>query len=162
MTEHNPWLYDSDRNSTRYRLKTDLAPHLERPVPDDFDPDEISWVTDRLGITDWEGALEASLTGCYVINVAPELKHQKENDITIPLSGGNIRPSLDRIANVIHNKLTESPDTKVVIHCAMGMERAPLSVIWYLHRYENMPLGTAHDKVVVARPIVLNCLHWIA
>ena len=139
MTEHNPWLYDSDRNSTKHRLKTDLAPHLERAIPDDFDPDDISWVTDRLGITDWEGALEASLTGCYVINVAPELAHQKENDITIPLSGGNIRPTLDRIANVIHNKLNESPDNKVVIHCAMGMERAPLSVILFLTAYTGWP-----------------------
>ena len=162
MTEHNPWLYDNDRNSTRYRLKTDLAPHLERPIPDDFDPDDISWVTDRLGITDWEGALEASLTGCYVINVAPELRHQKENDITLPLSGGNIRPALDRIANVIHNKLNESPDTKVVIHCAMGMERAPLAAIWYLHKYKRLQLAAAHDLVVAARPIVLNCLAWVS
>jgi protein-tyrosine phosphatase len=160
MTQYSPWLYDV-RHSTKHRLKTDLAPHLERPIPDDFNPDDISWVTGRLGITDWEGALEASLTGCYVINVAPELSHQKENDITLPVSGRDVRSELSRVANTIHNKLNESPDTKVVVHCAMGMERAPLSVIWYLYKYENMPLGTAHDKVVAARPIVLNCLGWL-
>jgi len=160
MTESQPWLYNA--YSTRQRLKTDLAPHLERPIPDDFDPDDTSWVTNRVGITDWEGALEATLTGCYVINVAPELAHQKENDITIGLSGNDLRPALDQIANVIHNKLNESPDTKVVVHCAMGMERAPLAVMWYLHKYEDrLPLGTAHDKVVAARPIVLNCLAWV-
>jgi len=161
----NPQHYDDLHNSTKYRIKHDLARYLERPVPDDFDPDEISWVIERLGITDWEGALEAHLTGCYVINVAPELERMKENDITLPLNGNTnkqIVMSLNRIANTIHNKLQESPESKVVIHCAMGMERAPLSVIWYLHKYYKLPLEEAHDKVVAVRPIVLNCLQWVA
>jgi len=161
----NPQRYDDLHNSTKYRIKHDLAKYLERPVPDDFDPDEISWVINRLGITDWEGALEASLTGCYVINVAPELERMEENDITLPLNGNTnkqIVMSLDRIANTIHNKLHESPESKVVIHCAMGMERAPLSVIWYLHKYHKLSLEAAHDKVVAVRPIVLNCLQWVA
>ena len=161
----NPQRYDDLHNSTKYRIKHDLAKYLERPVPDDFDPDEISWVVDRLGITDWEGALEASLTGCYVINVAPELERMKENDITLPLDGSTnkqIVVALDRIADAIHNKLQESPEAKVVVHCAMGMERAPLSVIWYLNKYRKTPLETAHDKVVAVRPIVLNCISWVA
>ena len=72
--------------SSKERLSGALSQILERPAAK-FDPDEISWITDRIGITDWEGATEAQLTGCYVVNVAEELIGNPYDDIDIPFEG---------------------------------------------------------------------------
>lgn len=50
-----------------------LSRMVGRPIPENFDPDEISWVRPRIGITDWEGACEAIALNHYVITVAPEI-----------------------------------------------------------------------------------------
>ena len=159
---NNAWTYNAI--NSRRRIAEDMAPYLERPVPEGFDPDEISWVTPNLGVTDWEGAEEASLTGCYVINVAPELRQVTNDfdDITIGFDAlGKLEPALDRCAKHIHEKLTENPDAKIVVHCAMGMERSPLAIVWYLHRYKNMGFNDAYRKLTDARPIVLDRRGWI-
>ena len=158
----NAWTYNSI--NSRRRIAEDMAPYLERPVPEDFDPDEISWVTPNLGVTDWEGAEEAYLTGCHVINVAHELRQVTGDfdSITIGIESlGRLEPALDRCANHIHNKLTEDPDAKIVVHCAMGMERSPLAIVWYLHRHHKMSLDDAYKKLAEARPIVLDRRGWI-
>ena len=72
--------------SSKERLAGTLSQILERPA-DRFDPDELSWITDRIAITDWEGAKEAQLTGCYVVNVAQELMGNPYDDIDIPFEG---------------------------------------------------------------------------
>lgn len=158
----NAWTYNSV--NSRRRIAAEMAPYLERPIPSGFDPDEISWVTPNLGITDWEGAEEANLTGCYVINVAPELKNVTSDfdNITIEFNiGMGLETALERCANHIQNKLTQDPDTRIVIHCAMGMERSPLAIVWYLHRKQKLSLDDAYEKVVEARPIVLDRRGWI-
>ena len=38
----NAWTYNAI--NSRRRISEDMAPYLERPVPEDFDPDEISSV----------------------------------------------------------------------------------------------------------------------
>lgn len=159
----NAWTYNAI--NSRRRIKEDMAPYLERPIPEDFDPDEISWVTPNLGVTDWEGAEEAQLTGCYVINVAPELRTVTNDfdDITIDFEnfGAGLQIALERCANHIHNKLVENPNIRIVVHCAMGMERSPLAIVWYLHRHQKLGLDDAYRKLVEARPIVLDRRGWI-
>ena len=164
MSTTSPWRYNAQ--NSRERIATDMQGYLERPIPDTFDPDEISWVTPNLGVTDWEGAEEASLTGCYVINVAPELEGvtDKFDNITIGFSdfgGLGLKIALERCANHIHNKITENPDIRIVVHCAMGMERSPLAIAWYLHRRNRISLDDAYKKLVDARPIVLDRRGWI-
>ena len=159
----NPWKYNAE--NSRQRIERDMKGYLEHPVPDTFNPDEISWVTPNLGVTDWEGAEEASLAGYYVINVAPELEGvtSEFDNITIGFSdfGLGLKIALERCVNHIHNKITENPDTRIVVHCAMGMERSPLAIAWYLHRHQKLSLDDAYKKVVEARPIVLDRRGWI-
>ena len=45
--------------SSKSRMES-LKKMASAPVPDDFDPDVISWPLDNLGITDWEGGLNAN------------------------------------------------------------------------------------------------------
>ena len=156
----NPNKYNGTRS--RERLTGALAGILERPAPD-FDPDEISWVTPNIGITDFEGTVEAQLTGCFVINVADELTGNPYDNMDIPFNGNEIelRSQMNKFADVVNNKITEDPECRVVVHCAMGMERAPLAVVGYLTKYQNMTIDDAYELIVSKRPIVCDRRHWL-
>ncbi len=147
---------------SRDRLVGALAGILERPAPD-FDPDEISWVTPNIGITDFEGTVEAQLTGCFVINVADELTGNPYDDMDIPFDGRTteLRNQMNKFADVVQDKITEDPECRVVVHCAMGMERAPLAVVGYLIKYQKMTIDEAYDLIVSKRPIVCDRRHWM-
>jgi hypothetical protein len=142
-----------------------MKSYLEHTVPDGFDPDEISWITPNLGVTDWEGAEEASLTGCYVINVAPELESVtcEYDNITIGFDNilWGLEGQLDQCARHMRDKIEKAPDIRIVVHCAMGMERSPLAIAWYLHKFEGMDLNAAYKKLADARPIVIDRRSWI-
>ena len=139
--------------------KERLSLLVEGGIPENYNPDQISWVTEDLGISDWEGAVNALELGYFVITVAAELNigAQKKNAI-IP-GNGNVRYVLDEIADSIEEALTKK--LKVIIHCAMGMERAPLAVCWYLSRVKKISLQDAFIKVKKVRPIVCNRLNWV-
>ena len=143
----NPRQYNTV--STRNRIASDMKSYLEHAVPDGFDPDEISWITSNLGVTDWEGAEEASLTGCYVINVAPELESvtSEYDNITIGFDDilWGLERQRDQCARHMRDKIEEAPDIRIVVHCAMGMERSPLAIAWYLHTvsYTHLTLPTS-------------------
>ena len=130
-------------------------------VPDDFDPDEISWVTDRLGITDLTGSFEAANEGHYVINTAGEIESPSNLKQVVEPGDGpeEVRKALDVIAEVIHG-LLENSDRKVVVHCFMGMERSVLSVVWYLHTYCDLSIDEAYNVVGNVRPIAIDHRNW--
>lgn len=67
---------------------------------------------------------------------------------------------LDRAADWIHEQLTAG--RTVLVHCAIGMERSPLVVVWYLRRYGHFTLlDTAYDHVIERRPIVERRFSWL-
>ena len=68
--------------SSKSRMES-LKKMASAPVPDDFDPDVISWPLDNLGITDWEGGLKAKDLGYYVINVAEEIFSNADSKIPV-------------------------------------------------------------------------------
>ena len=131
-------------------------------APDDFDPDEISWVTPDVAVTDREGGVEAKEQGHFVICVAGEMPDMGHVYIPVEPHFGpdETLTTLDRIADLTHWVVTNT-EKKVVVHCAMGMERSVLSVVWYLHQYEDMTLDEAYDTVGVARPIAADRRYWI-
>ena len=144
-------------------------------LPDDFDIDEISWVTPRIGITDFEGSVEAVAKGYQTLNVADELDSLAQDTIAIEPNYGKVKETLDEIADLINVFLTRDknydiPPTKVVVHCAMSIERSPLAVAWYLHTYSGLPwseapddltLDEAYDIVRQARPVAVERRYWI-
>ena len=138
-----------------------LSRIVGRPIPEDFNPDEISWVRPRLGITDWEGACEAIALNHYVITVAPEIGI--DSDIIIGLDPGydsNFKGTLNKVSNKI-GEILDDTDRSVVIHCAMGMERAPLAAVWYLHKNEGLSIEDAYEDVIGSRPIVCRREQWL-
>ena len=95
---------------TRYQTGKGSRERMERLIqlsdynpPSDFDPDQISWVTPDIAVTDWEGGVEAKEQGHFVICVAgemPELGH-----VCVPIEPDFGRKqtikTLDRIADLI-------------------------------------------------------------
>jgi len=124
-----------------------------RPVPGDFNPDEISWVRPRIGITDWEGACEAIALNHYVITVAPEISIGSDIVIGLRPYDRSFMSTLDKVSDKI-DEILNNTDRAVVVHCAMGMERAPLAVVWHLHKTEGISIKDAYKDVIKSRPIV--------
>ena len=130
--------------------------------PEDFNPDEISWVSPRVGVTDWEGGVQAYGDGDFVICVAEELRDLGHVYIPVDPYRGRAHTidTLDRISKLIR-WILENSDKNVVVHCAMGMERSVLAVVWYLHKYQGMSMDEAYDTVGIARPIAADRRDWI-
>jgi len=137
-----------------------LSRMIGRPIPKDFDPDEISWVRPRIGITDWEGACEAISLNHYVITVAPEIGIGSDVIMGLTPYANDFKSTLISISNKI-GEILDDTDQNIVLHCAMGMERAPLAVVWYLHKNEGMSIKDAYEEVMEVRPIACNREQWL-
>jgi protein-tyrosine phosphatase len=98
--------------------------------------------------------------GFFVINVADEIWNDANEKVSIEPYSGTVLRALDEVDGLVHQVLTTS-GRKVVIHCAMGMERSVLAVVWYLHCTGGLSLDEAYDAVRRARPIALDRRAWI-
>jgi len=130
------------------------------PIPDKFDPACISWVTDNIGITAVDGVEDAQDQGCFVINVAAEIDNTADVKVAIEPHTGTVFQGLNEVA-LCMRKALEEEGRDVVVHCAMGMERSVLSVVWYLHVENDMTIDEAYSVVRQARPIALDRRRWI-
>jgi protein-tyrosine phosphatase len=134
--------------------------------------DKISWVTPVLGITGYEGIedierFQYGVDNDYIINTAGEINNRADVKIPVEPSMG-ARQTLrrvDMIADIIHEKLYSfarlPSEYKVIVHCAMGMERSVLAVAWYLQKYENYTLDSAYERIHEIRPIACDRSSWI-
>mgnify|MGYP001575988490 CR=1 FL=1 len=50
---------------------------------------------------------------------------------------------------------------RCVVHCTAGIERSPLVVAYYLHKYHNLSLDEAYAIIRGARPEILDRRGWI-
>lgn len=130
-------------------------------IPDDFNIDDTHWVTDRIGITDFEGCEDAVKKGYFVINVAGELTSSADIQSDIDPGSGKVEKTLNKLCKIMRDKIKADNETKIVVHCAMGMERSPLTVVWYLHKYHKITISDAYKMARKARPIVLDRRDWI-
>ena len=150
--------------SSKERFENSLKHLVEREgrtIPDDFDIDDIHWATDRIGITDYEGCSESVLRGYLTINVAGEIDSSADIQADISPMSGTVKEDLTDLATFIDQILKDNDQAKVVVHCAMGMERSPLTVVWYLHTKLGKTLDEAYDIVMKARASVVDRRSWI-
>ena len=132
-----------------------------RTISDDFNIDDIHWATDRIGITDYEGCSESELRGYFTINVAGEIDSSADIQADIDPGSGTVKEDLTELVALMDQVLRDNPEAKIVVHCAMGMERSPLTVVWYLHTKLGKTLDEAYDIVMKARASVVDRRHWI-
>ena len=134
--------------------------------------DKISWVTPVLGITGYAGVedierFQYGLDKDYIINTAGEINNQADVKLPVEPSMGTKTTlrRVDMIAEIIHEQLYSfkrlPSEYKVIVHCAMGMERSVLAVAWYLQKYENYTLDSAYERIHEIRPIAYDRSSWI-
>jgi hypothetical protein len=71
------------------------------------------------------------------------------------------RANLEAIADKIREYVGKAHGAAILIHCAAGIERSPLSVAWYVSKYCGLDFDTAYDAVLKSRPIAQNRKGWI-
>ena len=138
---------------------------------------EISWITPVLGVSGYD-ALYQGYDGrelrkdlvarnTYIINTAGEINGREDIKIPVEPSMGAERTlaRVDMIADVI-NEMTSSykylnSKYRIVVHCAMGMERSVLATAWYMQKYLNYTLDSAYQKIHEVRPIACDRTSWI-
>ncbi len=150
----------SNGYSSKDRLR-DFSSLLPEMASDQIDPSEIDWVYPNLGITASDGVYKALNQGAYVINVAGEISNKAHIKIPVSPYSGSVKRSLDKISNQISAVMDKDPDRKVVVHCAMGMERSVLAVVWHLHRTDGLTVDECYRMVKKARCIALDRREWI-
>lgn len=80
-----------------------------------------------------------------------------DNCLWIPILPGGptnkaSRTALDLCATVIDSILVRG--APILVHCAQGIERGPLTVAWFLHTRRGMTIDQAYDWVIAHRPQV--------
>jgi len=158
-----PNLHNSSISQVKVLELEDAIVRYGGSVPEGFNPDEIHWITTSrgyVGITDFEGSSTARDLGYVVINTAGELQLDSPAHFHFdvhPSSKEDMVAELNKIAKCIDNNIDEG----VVVHCSMGMERSPISVVWYMHTYQGFTIDQAYDIVRQARPITMDHREWL-
>ena len=139
---------------------TTFIPEYINKFNRDGGPSIISWITDNIAVTSADGAEIALKQGHFVINTAKEINTSAQVKIPVKPGDGNTLRQFQAIENVITGVL-KNTDQKVVVHCAMGMERSVTAVVWYLANTTNMNLHEALKLVQSKRPIACDRLNYI-
>ena len=128
-----------------------------------FALDTISRVTPRLAVTDMHGAQSVcGAPGIFIINTAAEITTPCDFKLAVePFEGpAAVRQTLDTLAHVIHEQM-ETTSNDVVVHCFAGLERSPLTCVWYLHSHQNMSIDYAYQVICDERPVILDRRYWV-
>ena len=134
--------------------------NLPEEVYTTFNPAVISWVAERIGITSRDGVEQALQDGHFVINVADEIHNNAHVKLAIEPGTGTVLNTLNIIADTMERILTTT-NQKIVVHCAMGMERSVLAVIWLMASKWRMHLDQSFHQIKKHRPIALDRTNWI-
>jgi protein-tyrosine phosphatase len=123
---------------------------------------------DKISITSADEAREMPIeerSQFFVINVA-EPEGNPFADVNIPLGISNMYRNtvphqlLDLVASVIHYAIVEQ-GKKVLIHCRVGLERSPMCVMWYFHKYSGLSIEDAYTTTQLIKPDLRQRAHWI-
>ncbi len=128
---------------------------------------ELSRIFDDLWIGDMVDGQSAKPTQavlCVMWPGEPGQSHPCHRIVTTePLADGRsvrVVPSrMDEAARWIFEQ--RQAGRSVLVHCAFGVERSPLTVVWYLMRKHQLTLQEAYDVVCWCRPVAARRLHWL-
>ncbi len=70
-----------------------------------------------------------------------------------------IVPNLELLAQRIRTARDEG--TPTLVFCGHGIRRGPLGVAWYLHRYAQLSLDEAYERIRAVRPTIEHARQWI-
>ena len=87
----------------------------------------------------------------------PQTKHFKIMNEPFAIPANKLL--LDAAADYIAAELSRGQ--RVLVHCGAGLERSPLTIAWFLHRYHGMNLDRAYAEIRLARPQVYDRQSWL-
>ena len=121
----------------------------------------MSQILDNLYLGSLDDALNAPPDFVIVCVLEYQPPNEPKGAYRFPfLEGGlaNIKV-LDEFADFVDKLLSEG--RKVLVHCAMGIERSPLAVVWYLHKKKGMSIPEAYAFVKSKRNVVADRTIWL-
>ena len=121
----------------------------------------MSQILDNLYLGNLDDALNAPPDFVIVCVLEYQPPNEPNGAYRFPfLEGGlaNIKV-LDEFADFVDKLLSEG--RKVLVHCAMGVERSPLAVVWYLHKKKGMSIPEAYAFVKSKRNVVADRSSWL-
>jgi protein-tyrosine phosphatase len=87
---------------------------------------------------------------CHKIPTTDYQMFQEYNGQVVQAEGVQTNTEkMDEAADMIDKILANHQD--ILVHCAYGVERSPLTIVWYLMRYHSMNLKEAYDLVMSKR-----------
>lgn len=102
---------------------------------------------------DGAGATERMAVLCVMWDKEPDIPAGAKHIATTSPEGESVHAipeKMDEAADWIEQQLTRGE--RVLVHCAYGVERSPLTVVWYLMRHQQMTLSEAYKVVLERRP----------
>jgi len=121
----------------------------------------MSQILDNLYLGSLDDALNAPSDFVIVCVLEYQPPNEPKGAYRFPfLEGGlaNVKV-LDEFADFVDKLLSEG--RKVLVHCAMGIERSPLAVVWYLHKKKGMSIPEAYAFVKSKRSVVADRTIWL-
>ena len=121
----------------------------------------MSQILDNLYLGSLDDALNAPPDFVIVCVLEYQPPNEPKGAYRFPfLEGGlaNVKV-LDEFADFVDKLLSEG--RKVLVHCAMGIERSPLAVVWYLHKKKGMSIPEAYAFVKSKRSVVADRTIWL-
>jgi len=67
---------------------------------------------------------------------------------------------LNALADIINIALKSGE--RVLVHCGAGIERSPLTIVYYLWKYKGYTLMGAYEHVIGIRQIVQDRSYWLS
>ena len=118
----------------------------------------------NLFLGDLQDAIDFAKTKDGHIIVVLESRPASEpfQSIHVPVitSSGSVHSSqLNKVGCIIHALLSQGKP--LLVHCAAGIERSPLTTVWYLHKWHGMSLDEAYSYVKKRRPQVQDRQQWL-
>ncbi len=82
-----------------------------------------------------------------------ELIEEQDLEVTV------LKHQIDLVTFMINNNMEYEKDT--LVHCMAGIERSPLVIVSWLHKYRGYSWDEAYEFVKEKRPEVANRLEWL-
>lgn len=83
-------------------------------------------------------------------NITPGATHIQTTDFDGLKQPFTCITEMDKAADWIDRRVQDG--FNVLVHCAYGVERSPLTVVWYLMRHRQMDLADAYSLVLDRHP----------
>ncbi len=95
-----------------------------------------------------------------VLEQRPVNEPFKSIHVPILTSSGHVHSKqLNRLANIIDLILAEGE--QLMVHCGAGIERSPLTIMWYLHRKLGSSYEEAYNMIKTKRPQIADRSTWL-